>query len=392
MISIIEEERSNAKIKVIGVGGGGTNALNTMIRAGIQGVEFIAMNTDLQSLELNLAPTKIQLGPKLTKGLGAGANPEIGKNAAEEVKDQIAEYLAGTDMAFITAGMGGGTGTGAAPVVASIARELGILTVGVVTKPFDFEGKKRMSQAINGINELRKYVDTLIIIPNQRLLSVAGNVSFKQAFLMVDNVLLNAVQGVTDIINVPGYVNVDFADVKAIMSNQGLALMGTGRKSGERRAIEAANEAVSSPLLENVKIDGAQGVLINVTGSVNMSIAEVHEACQSISEAASPDANIIFGAVIDERMPEDEIKITIFATGFDRTEKARREVFTGELFVDRDIPAQKRISKISSSTAIVDEVEKQTAMLQSLGGRGDVVIEEPRDVPAFLRKQKNFEK
>ncbi|MGC8927322.1 MAG: cell division protein FtsZ [Myxococcota bacterium] len=389
MISIIEEGRRNAVIKVIGVGGGGTNALNTMITSGIQGVEFVAMNTDVQSLEKNLAPIKVQLGPKLTRGLGAGANPEIGKNAAEEVKNQIADYLSGTDMAFITAGMGGGTGTGAAPIVASIAREMGILTVGVVTKPFEFEGKKRLNQAINGIAELKKYVDTLIVIPNQKLLSVAGNVSFKTAFLMVDNVLLNAVQGVTDIINVPGLVNVDFADVKAIMSNQGLALMGTGRKSGEKRAIEAANEAVSSPLLENVKIDGAQGVLINVTGSVNMRLQEVNEACHSITEAAAPDANIIFGAVIDERMADDEIKITIFATGFDRTEKSKREIFTGALFVDREIPAKNRISRPMDTSPVVDETQKIVTTIESIGGSTSITIEEPRDVPAFIRKRQN---
>ncbi len=392
MISIIEEGKKNAVIKVIGVGGGGTNALNTMISSGIQGVEFVAMNTDVQSLEKNLAPIRIQLGPKLTRGLGAGANPEIGKNAAEEVKDQIQDYLTGTDMAFITAGMGGGTGTGAAPIVANIAREMGILTVGVVTKPFEFEGKKRLSQAINGINELKKYVDTLIVIPNQKLLSVAGNLTFKTAFLMVDNVLLNAVQGVTDIINVPGLINVDFADVKAIMSNQGLALMGTGRKSGDKKAVEAASEAVSSPLLENVKIDGAQGVLINVTGSVNMSLQEVNEACHSITEAAAPDANIIFGAVVDERMVDDEIKITIFATGFDRKEKQRREIFTEDIFVDRDIPAQKRISKIQPPVTIVNEADKFATTIESLSGHPDVTIDEPRDVPAFIRKQKFQEK
>lgn len=391
MISIIEDSRKNAVIKVIGVGGGGSNALNTMIASGIQGVEFVAMNTDLQSLEKNLAPIKIQLGPKSTRGLGAGANPEIGKIAAEEVKDQIADHLMGTDMAFITAGMGGGTGTGAAPVIASIAKELGILTVGVVTKPFDFEGRKRLNQAINGISELKKYVDTLIVIPNQRLLSVAGNVSLKTAFLMVDSILLNAVQGVTDIINVPGLINVDFADVKAIMSNQGLALMGTGRKSGERKAIEAAQEAVSSPLLENVKIDGAQGVLINVTGSVNMSLPEVNEACNSITEAAAPDANIIFGAVIDERMPDDEIKITIFATGFDRTEKHKREIMVDSLFDDKDIPTHKRINKVQHVCQIVDETNKLVSTLESIGNK-TIPIEEPTDVPTFMRRPKSNEK
>ncbi|MCX7944048.1 MAG: cell division protein FtsZ [Deltaproteobacteria bacterium] len=392
MISIVEEPRRNAVIKVIGVGGGGTNALNTMISSGIQGVEFVAMNTDIQSLEKNLAPLKIQLGPKLTRGLGAGSNPEIGKNAAEEVKDQISDCLVGADMVFITAGMGGGTGTGAAPVVASIAKEMGILTVGVVTKPFEFEGRRRLNQASNGISELKKFVDTLIVIPNQRLITVAGNVSLKMAFLMVDSVLLNAVQGVTDIINVPGLINVDFADVKAIMSNQGLALMGTGRKSGEKRAVEAAQEAVSSPLLENVKIEGAQGVLINVTGSVNMSLPEVNEACHSITEAAAPDANIIFGAVIDERMPDDEIKITIFATGFDRTEKQKRELFSGEMFVDRDIPAQKRLNRMRNSSIIVDETDKLASVIEDIGNNQNICLNEPTEVPAFIRKKQNFEK
>ncbi len=387
MISIIEEAKKNATIKVIGVGGGGTNALNTMISAGLMGVEFIAMNTDVQSLEKNLSTVKLQLGPKLTRGLGAGANPEVGKNAAEEVKHQKAEYLQGADMAFITAGMGGGTGTGAAPIVASIAKEMGILTVGVVSKPFDFEGKKRLNQALNGINELKKNVDTLIVIPNQKLLSVAGNVSLKSAFLMVDNVLLNAVQGVTDIINVPGLINVDFADVKAIMTNQGRALMGTGRKSGEKRAVEAAYEAVSSPLLEDVKIDGAQGVLINITGSLNMGIQEINEACSQIKDAAAPDANIIFGAVIDERMPDDEIKITIFATGFDRTERNRRDVFTSDLFVDRDVPASKRISKNIGNSTILDETEKYQTALESMSDEPNILIDDPMDVPAFKRRK-----
>lgn len=388
MISIIEEEKRNAAIKVVGVGGGGTNALNTMIIAGLAGVDFIAMNTDLQSLEHNLSPVKLQLGPKLTKGLGAGANPEIGKNAAEEVKNQIAEYLQGADMVFITAGMGGGTGTGAAPIVAGIAKEMGILTVGVVTKPFEFEGRKRLNQAINGIGELKKNVDTLIVIPNQKLLAVAGNVPLKSAFLMVDNILLNAVQGVTDIINVPGLINLDFADVKAIMANQGLALMGTGRKSGEKKAIEAAMEAVSSPLLEDVKIDGAQGVLINITGSLKMGIQEVYDACNSVKEAAAPDANIIFGAVIDERMADDEIKITIFATGFDRAAKSRREVFVNDLFADRDVPANKRLGRtISGANNILDETEKFTTALESMSGSPSILIDDPMDVPAFKRRK-----
>ena len=317
---MFDEKPSNrgARLKVFGVGGGGGNALNTMIAAGLEGIEFIAANTDMQALERNLAPVKIQLGADLTKGLGAGANPNVGREAALADEAQIRAALEGSDMVFVTAGMGGGTGTGAAPVVARIARELGALTVGVVTKPFQFEGNRRARAAAEGLTALRKEVDTLIVVPNYRLLSTVGpNATLLEAFQQVDAVLLNAVQGISDLIAVGGYINVDFADVRSVMSNMGLALMGTGRASGPGRATEAASIAISSPLLEGASIDGATGVLINVTGGLNLGIHEVNAAAEIINNAADPDANIIFGADIDESM-EDEIKVTVIATGFDR--------------------------------------------------------------------------
>lgn len=309
---------SGAVIKVVGIGGGGGNALNTMIESGLSGVEFIAANTDLQALHTNLAPIKIQLGKELTRGLGAGANPEIGRNAAMEDKSILQEVLSGADMVFVTSGMGGGTGTGAAPVIASIARELGALTVGVVTKPFTFEGKRRKQQSEAGIQALRQSVDTLITIPNQRLLSIApAEMSMLNGFKLADEVLLNAVKGISDIINIPGRVNVDFADVKTIMSEMGMALMGIGAASGTNRAIEAARAAISSPLLEDIDIEGATGILINITGSPDMTLHEISEASTLIQEAAHEDANIIFGAVIDENAG-DSIRVTVIATGFDR--------------------------------------------------------------------------
>lgn len=319
---MFDEKPSNrgARLKVFGVGGGGGNALNTMIAAGLEGIEFIAANTDMQALERNLAAVKIQLGAELTKGLGAGANPNVGREAALADEAAIRAALEGSDMVFVTAGMGGGTGTGAAPVVARIARELGALTVGVVTKPFQFEGNRRARAASEGLAALRKEVDTLIVVPNYRLLSTVGaNATLLEAFQQVDAVLLNAVQGISDLIAVGGYINVDFADVRSVMSNMGLALMGTGRATGPGRATEAASIAISSPLLEGASIDGATGVLINVTGGLNLGIHEVNAAAEIINNAADPEANIIFGAVIDESM-EDEIKVTVIATGFDRPE------------------------------------------------------------------------
>jgi cell division protein FtsZ len=307
-----------ARIKVIGVGGGGGNAVNTMIAAGVPGVDFIGANTDAQALRANLAPIKVQLGEKATRGLGAGGNPAVGRTAAEEDAERLKEYLAGADMVFVTAGMGGGTGTGAAPVIARVAKELGILTVGVVTKPFIFEGKRRMKQAEEGMRELKASVDTLIAIPNQRLLTVAGrNSSILETFKKADDVLLQAVRGISDLITVHGLINLDFADVRAIMAEMGMAMMGAALASGENRAIEAAQKAISSPLLEDVSIQGARGVLINITGGPDLTIHEVNEAATLIQEEADDEANIIFGAVIDPRL-EGQVKLTVIATGFDR--------------------------------------------------------------------------
>jgi cell division protein FtsZ len=309
---------TGARIKVVGVGGGGGNAVNRMIEAGIEGIEFLVANTDLQALKRSRAPHKIQLGGKLTKGLGAGANPDIGRNAALEDTEKIIEALEGADMVFVTTGLGGGTGTGAAPIIASLATELNALTVAVVTKPFHFEGKRRMTQAEQGLRELRECVDTVITIPNERLLHTADpKMSLQDAFKMADDVLRQAVQGISDLITVPGLINLDFADVKAIMSGMGLALMGAGRASGENRAVVATQQAISSPLLEEATIEGAKGVLINITGGMDLTLYEVNEASSIIREAADDDANIIFGAVIDESL-RDEMKITVIATGFDK--------------------------------------------------------------------------
>jgi cell division protein FtsZ len=318
---MLDEEQLGARIKVIGVGGGGGNAVNRMIQAGIKGIEFMVANTDVQAMRNSLAPVKLQIGGKLTKGLGAGANPEIGKQAALEDTDRILEALSGADMIFITTGMGGGTGTGAAPIIASLAAELGALTVAVVTKPFGFEGKRRRIQAEQGIRSLRETVDTLITIPNERLLNfVERATSLNEAFTIADDILRQAVQGISDLITVPGEINLDFADVKTIMHGMGMALMGTGVSSGEHRAVEAAQRAISSPLLEEASIEGAKGVLINITGGPDMTLFEVHEAASIIQEAADEEANIIFGTVIDPRM-KDEVKVTVIATGFDSATK-----------------------------------------------------------------------
>lgn len=310
-----ENRINGAKIKVVGVGGGGCNAVNTMIRSGLSGVEYIVANTDAQALSISLADTKIQLGGTVTKGLGAGANPEIGKKSALEDYEKISEVLKGADMVFITAGMGGGTGTGAAPVIAKLAKELGALTVGVVTKPFVFEGKKRFKQAEEGIRNLEESVDSLITIPNQRLLYLAGeNLSLVDTFKKADEVLLNAVRGISDLINNTGHINADFADVSTVMANKGLALMGTGTAAGAGRAIKAATEAISSPLLEDISINGATGIIINITGSDTLSMHETNEAVTLIMEAADENAEIIFGTVIDNNMGDD-IKVTVIATG-----------------------------------------------------------------------------
>jgi len=320
MIEIVEEEDvpSGARIKVVGVGGGGGNAVNTMIAAGLTGVEFIAMNTDGQDLRRSLAARRFQLGSQLTKGLGAGADPSVGREAALEDRDRIAELLIGADMVFVTAGMGGGTGTGAAPVIAQVARECGALTVAVVTRPFFFEGKRRRRQAEEGIEQLTANVDTIITIPNQRLVAMASErTSMKEAFRLADEVLLQAVKGVSDLINCQGMVNVDFADVKTIMGGKGVALMGVGSASGEHKTVEAAQRAISSPLLDDVSIVGATSVLINITGNSNLTMYEMHEASSLIQEEAHEDADVIWGWVIDDTMG-DEARVTVIATGFER--------------------------------------------------------------------------
>ncbi|MDR3564936.1 MAG: cell division protein FtsZ [Negativicutes bacterium] len=337
-----------AAIKVIGVGGGGNNAVNRMIAAGLQGVEFIALNTDAQALLLSQAPYRIQIGEKLTKGLGAGANPEVGEKAAQESRDEIIKALKGADMVFITAGMGGGTGTGAAPVVAECAKEVGALTVGVVTKPFGFEGRRRQSQAERGTAKLKEKVDTLITIPNDRLMQVVDKrTPIMEAFRIADDVLRQGVQGISDLIAVPGLINLDFADVKTIMMETGAALMGIGIASGENRAALAAEAAIKSPLLET-SIEGAKGVLLNITGGVSLGLFEVNEAAEIIARAADPEANIIFGAVIDERC-DDEVRVTVIATGFDPKMNTACSSRGGETPViepfkrgDLDIPAWMR--------------------------------------------------
>ena len=317
-LKLDEEGRTGARIKVIGVGGGGSNAVNRMVQAGLDGVEFIVANTDVQALKLNAAPHKLQIGAKLTKGLGAGADPNVGRQAALEDTEKLIEALDGADMVFVTTGLGGGTGTGAAPVIASLASELGALTIAVVTKPFKFEGKKRQTQAERGLEELRGSVDTVITIPNERLLAtISRSTSLNDAFTNADDVLRQAIQGISDLILVPGMINLDFADVKTIMAGMGIAIMGTGLAEGENRAMAAANHAISSPLLEDASVKGARGVIINVTGGSDLSLVEVSEASAIIQEAAHEEANIIFGAVVDPKM-EGKVKITVIATGFDR--------------------------------------------------------------------------
>ncbi len=325
MIEFDIEVEQFAQIKVIGIGGGGSNAVNRMIEAGLRGVEFISVNTDAQALYLAKSERKLQIGEKLTKGLGAGANPEIGQQAAEESREEIKNILSGADMVFVTAGMGGGTGTGAAPVIAEIARELGSLTVGVVTKPFTFEGRRRQTTAEKGIAELKNKVDTLIVIPNDRLLQVVEKrTPIVEAFRIADDVLRQGVQGISDLIAVPGLINLDFADVKTIMKETGDALMGIGVASGDNRTVEAARAAISSPLLET-SIDGARGVLLNITGGSDLGLFEVNEAADIVAEAADPDANIIFGAVIDDSL-QDEVRVTVIATGFDNRASERRQL------------------------------------------------------------------
>ena len=373
-------ELCSAKIKVIGIGGGGGNAINTMISYNLRGVEFITANTDAQSLRTSASPVKIQLGSEVTKGLGAGSNPEIGRQAAEESRDIIRRYLEDADMVFITAGEGGGTGTGGAPVVAEIAKELGALTVAIITKPFPFEGKRRILQAEEGILALRKIVDTLIVVPNQRLLSLGGrNLSFPEAFKKVDDILYNAVKGISDLITIPGLINLDFADVKSIMSEMGLALMGTGTATGENRAVEAAQKAISSPLLEDNSIQGARGVLLNITGGPDMTLYEINEASSLIQSEAHEDANIIFGTVVDETMSE-EIRVTVIATGFEDSTRGGKNLSNvtslgGYKKENLNIPAFMRKDK---SLETMNSVK--IGMIDDSG-------ETDFEIPAFLRRQ-----
>ena len=341
-------------IKVIGVGGGGGNAVNRMVESGVQGVEFISVNTDMQALNFSQAGTKIQIGEKLTKGQGAGANPEIGRKAAEESKEQIAAALAGTNMVFITAGMGGGTGTGAAPVVAQIAREMGILTVGVVTRPFAFEGKKRLEQALAGIDELNKNVDSLVIIPNERLKYVSEQkITFKNAFEIADGVLRQAVANISELITVPGFINLDFADVTSVMKDAGYAHIGTGRAAGKDKAAEAARMAISSPLLET-SIDMAHGVIVSVIGSDDIGLDEVETAATMVQQAAHPDAHIIFGAFIDDTM-DDEIRVVVIATGFDNIPNSAKMDMDGAGLQRKAAPAQTGSGLFSNASAEVEQ-------------------------------------
>lgn len=349
MFEVDQIATQGAKIKVIGVGGSGCNAVNTMIRMGLSGVEFLTANTDRQALDASLASGKLAIGQEITRGLGAGANPEVGRKAALEDYAQIAEVLKGADMVFITAGMGGGTGTGAAPIVAKIAKEAGALTVGVVTKPFLFEGRKRAKHAEEGLAALRENVDSLIMIPNQRLLQISGaKLSMMDAFKKADEVLLNAVQGISDLINCTGHINCDFADVRTIMNNRGMALMGIGMAAGEHRAVEAATNAISSPLLEDVSIHGATGIIINITGGSDLSIHEVNEATTLIMEAAHPDAEIIFGTVIDENLGQN-VKVTVIATGL-----------LGQAAYEK-VPAQSRAIEINSSAVVANNENNAVA-------------------------------
>jgi len=380
--------KNEAEIKVIGVGGGGGNALRTMIDAGLRGVEFIAANTDLQALRGSPATQRIQLGADLTKGLGAGANPEVGRNAALEDRDRIAEAMGEADMVFVTAGMGGGTGTGAAPVIAEVAREVGALVVGVVTRPFMFEGRRRQRQADQGIQELHNVVDTLITIPNNKLLQIAGETtSMMDAFRKVDDVLLNAVRGISDLINVAGLINVDFADVQTIMSAQGLALMGTGTSSGPNRAVEAANAAIHSPLLDDISIQGAMGILINITGGPDLTLHEVNAASTAIADEAHEDANIIFGSVVDESI-RDEVRITVIATGFETAPSARRAPPRAERREPSQIPS--RAGRREDDRDVPTVIRRQRELERARPREASSLYEAESgslDIPTFLRRQ-----
>ena len=371
---------NSAKIKVIGIGGAGGNAVNTMISCNLKGVDFIAANTDSQALGASHSPIKIQIGAEVTKGLGAGSDPDVGKRSAIETKDALKDTLAGADMVFITAGLGGGTGTGGAPIVAEIAKELQILTVAVVTKPFLFEGKKRNMQAEEGIEELRKIVDTLIVVPNQRLLSLGGkNLSLLEAFKKADDILYHAVKGISDLIMVPGLINLDFADVKNIMSEMGMALMGTGISSGENRAIEAAQKAISSPLLEDNTIQGAHGILLNITGGPDMTLFEINEASSLIQSEAHEDANIIFGTVVDENMG-DEIRITVIATGFNEAEKHK------QVFKSVSRMGSHKKTDLSMPAYLRHEQQIENVNVVKMGMVDDIDHMD-LEIPTFLRRQ-----
>lgn len=379
-----------AVIKVIGVGGGGNNAVNRMIEYGVEGVEFIAVNTDAQALNLSAAEVKLQIGTKLTRGLGAGANPEVGKKAAEESKEQIEEALRGADMVFVTAGMGGGTGTGAAPVIAQIAKDLGALTVGVVTRPFTFEGRKRQTQAIGGITAMKESVDTLIVIPNDKLLEIVDkNTPMLEAFREADNVLRQGVQGISDLIAVPGLINLDFADVKTIMSNKGSALMGIGIATGENRAAEAAKKAISSPLLET-SIDGAKGVLMNITGGSNLSLFEVQEAADIVATASDEDVNMIFGSVINDNL-KDEIIVTVIATGFTEEQltarPARGAGFSGQKANRSPVRNREQTIERPREQRIESQDQYQQPEQEPVRQSQTGQAEEGLDIPTFLRNR-----
>lgn len=388
MIELDTLANRGAKIRVVGVGGGGTNAVNSMIDKGLVGVDFIAINTDLQALERNQAPNKIQVGKNLTRGLGAGADPTIGHRAVEEDRDEIARMIAGSDMVFVTAGMGGGTGTGGAPMVANIAKSMGALVVGIVTKPFNSEGKKRAAQAELGIEEMKKQVDTLIAIPNQKLLDIIDRTTpLIEAFELANQVLYNATRGISELITVPGLINVDFADVRTIMREMGDALMGSGIAKGDNRAIEAANQAISSPLLDGVSIAGAQGILVNITGGRNMTLVEVDDATSIIHEAAGDEANVILGTVVDENLT-DEIMVTVIATGFNKKAAAVKAP---------PKPASRLIDRIPSGPTDLQKLDEPTFLRRGI----DISVNAQRDMqrsddekvdkvdpdkPAFLRK------
>ena len=378
-----------ARMKVVGVGGAGSNAVNRMIDAGLTGVDFVAINTDLQALSTSKAPVRIQIGRNTTKGLGAGADPEVGRKSIEEDKEAVVNALQDADMIFVTAGMGGGTGTGASPIVAEVAKDLGALTVAIVTKPFLFEGPKRMQRAEEGLEELKEYVDTLITIPNQRLLQIVDRKTpLNEAFRLADDVLLQATRGISDLISVPGLINLDFADVRTVMAEMGDALMGSAVASGENRATEATQKALNSPLLEEVSIAGALGVLVNITGGPDLSLHEVNDATTMVFEAAGPDANIIFGAVIDEKMT-DQVRVTVIATGF-RRDGRRSSVYMGKEIsmatpappgVDESvIPAYQRLKEARDGNGKSAAQKKEENPVR-------IVREEDYEVPTFLRKR-----